>query len=198
MSRKKAKKRRSALAFFTAFIVTAVFACGIIFRTPAVQKLLYPVKYSEFVDKYAALNGLDKYFVYAVIRTESGFDPQAQSDVGARGLMQLMEDSYDWVKYRMKEDEGRTDPSEYSDLYDPETNIMYGTYLLKLLCEEYGSEETAAAAYHTGRGNVNKWLADTRYSTDGKTLDDMPSDVTKFYVSKVMDAYGKYTSLYTD
>ena len=195
MSKKKEKKRTKrsrGLSVFTAFVLTAVMICGALSFTPYVQKFFYPVKYSEYVEKYAALNGLDKYFVYAVIKTESDFDPNAESDVGAKGLMQLMEDSYDWVKYRM----GTDDMSQYSDICDPEINIKYGTYLLKLLYEEYGSKETAAAAYHTGRGNVNKWLADSRYSSDGKTLSDMPSSVTRHYVRKVMDAYDKYNSLY--
>ena len=62
---------------------------------------------------------------------------------------------------------------EYSDLYDPETNIKYGTYLLRLMCEEYGCKETAAAAYHTGRGNVNSWLSNKDCSSDGKTLENI-------------------------
>ena len=192
MNKSKTKSRRKKICVFLAFAVTAVFICGAAAFTPQIQKFFYPVKYREYVEKYAAMNGLDKYFVYAVIKTESDFDPDAESDVGAKGLMQLMEDSYDWVKYRM----GTDDMSAYSDICDPELNIKYGTFLLRLLYEEYDSMETAAAAYHTGRGNVNKWLSDSRYSSDGKTLCDMPSSVTRHYVRKVMKAYDKYNSLY--
>ena len=193
MSRSFKRKKRHVLAVITAAAVTAFFIAGIFAFSPPVQRLIYPTKYSDIVEKYASKNGLDKYFVYAVIKTESNFDPKAESDVGARGLMQLMEVSYDWVKFRMNND----DMSVYGDLYDPEKNIKYGTYLLKLLYEEYGCKETAAAAYHTGRGRVNTWLADDRYSSDGKNLDDIPSKVTKHYVSKVMKAYDKYVSLYS-
>lgn len=81
-------------------------------------------------------------------------------------------------------------------MYVPEYNIQYGTYLLMLLYNEYGDEETALAAYHSGRGNVNKWLEDSSLSSDGQVLDDIPSSVTKHYVKKVMQAYDAYNNLY--
>ena len=46
-----------------------------------------PVKYEQEVKKYSAVYGLDEYFVYAVIAAESGFDPEAESSAGAKGLM---------------------------------------------------------------------------------------------------------------
>lgn len=106
--------------------------------------------------------------------------------------MQLMEDAYDWVGYRM-EDEREI---SYDDMYVPEYNIEYGTYLLKLLCEEYGDERTALAAYHSGRGTVNGWLENSEYSADGRVLDKIPSTVTAHYVDKVMRAYEAYKNLY--
>lgn len=153
---------------------------------------IYPRKYSEYVEKYSSKYDMDSNFIYAVIKTESNFDPSAESDVGARGLMQLMEDAYDWVGYRMKD--GRE--IDYDHMFVPEYNIEYGTYLLMLLYDEYGDYETALAAYHSGRGNVNKWLEDSKLSSDGKTLDDIPSSATKHYVNKVMNAYSAYNNLY--
>lgn len=171
---------------------------GVIFtakKIPDIERnFVYPEKYREYVEKYSAENGLDKYFVYAVIKTESNFDPKAVSEAGAVGLMQIMEDAFDWVQYRMGEG---CEGEEYSNLYDPEINIKYGTYLLRLLYEEYNCEETAAAAYHTGRGNVNSWLDDKSISPDGKTLENIPSSVTEHYVHKVMTAYEGYTNLYS-
>lgn len=191
--RKRKKKKSRAGAFFTALVILFIGAVASLKLPELSRKLVYPEKFSEYVVKYSELYGLDKYFVYAVIKTESNFDPNAESSVGARGLMQVMEDSYDWVKFRMGE---HADNSVYGDMYDPETNIKYGAYLLKLLYEEYGSKETAAAAYHTGRGNVNSWLEDKSYSSDGVTLDSMPSSVTSHYVYKVMNAYEGYINLY--
>ena len=156
------------------------------------KKYVYPIGYSDMVETASMETGIDKYLINAVIRTESNFNAEAESEVGARGLMQLMEDAFDWVKFRMEDDRSVT----YDDMYDPGYNIEYGSFLLKLLYEEYGDERTALAAYHSGRGSVNGWLEDKNYSSDGKTLDKIPSDTTEHYVKKVMTAYEGYTNLY--
>lgn len=177
-------------------ILLILLAAGVIlFALNADQisrKYIYPTDYSGFVEQAAAETGIDRYLIYAVIKTESGFDEKAESSVGARGLMQLMEDAFDWVKFRM----GDERDVSYDDMYDPRYNIEYGSYLIKLLYEEYGDVETALAAYHSGRGSVNEWLNDPKYSSDGKTLDEIPSRTAKHYVNKVMTAYEGYTNLY--
>lgn len=157
------------------------------------EEYLYPIGYGELVETASRETGIDKYLIYAVIRTESNFHADAESEVGARGLMQLMEDAFDWVKFRMDDERDLS----YDDMYDPGYNIEYGSFLLKLLYEEYGDERTALAAYHSGRGCVNGWLEDKKYSSDGKTLDKIPSDTTEHYVNKVMTAYEGYTNLYS-
>ncbi len=186
--RSRRKKRRPVLPML--LTVLLIFGCT---RLPDIsRKYIYPEKYRSYVEEFSGLYNMDSRLIFAVIKTESNFDPNAVSDVGARGLMQLMEDAYEWVKYRMGDDREIT----YDHMYEPEYNIQYGTYLLMLLYSEYGDEETALAAYHSGRGNVNKWLEDSALSSDGKTLDDIPSAATKHYVGKVMRAYDAYSNLY--
>ena len=103
--------------------------------------------------------------------------PEAESDVGARGLMQIMPDTYEWIKYRLD------DSSEsFDDMYLPEVNIKYGTYLVSILLEEFESVDVMAAAYHAGRTKVNNWLKDEDISQDGKTLDIIPISQTSHYV----------------
>ena len=187
-SKRSRKKNNAFLPFLIIFLL--VIGCA---KLPDIsRKYVYPQKYGDLVEKYSAKYGVDKNLVFAVIKTESNFDPSAESDVGARGLMQLMEDAYDWVGYRMEDKRG----IDYDSMFVPEYNIQYGTYLLMLLYNEYGDEETALAAYHSGRGNVNSWLKDSSLSSDGKVLDDIPSAATKHYVSKVMRAYDAYNNLY--
>ncbi len=152
----------------------------------------HPIKYTEFVEKYSEQYGLDKYVIYSVIKTESGFNPKAVSSVGARGLMQIMEETFDWIKYRL----GDGDEITYEDMFDPETNIRYGVYLYDYLFEYFGSRDLASAAYNSGIGTVSEWLSDPEYSEDGETLIKIPSKTAQHYVNKINNAYNSYLELY--
>ncbi len=171
-------------------IILSVMGVLIFFSGRSVLKTLYPLEYTEFVEVYAEENNLSEYFVYAVIKCESGFENDAVSSVGAKGLMQIMPDTFDWIKMKLK------DNTSYEDIFDPELNIKYGSYLYGYLMEKYESEELALAAYHAGIGNVNKWLKDAEYSDDGKTLKDIPFPSTKKYVTKVIETKKIYQKLY--
>ncbi len=156
-----------------------------------VMTALYPTEYSEYVDVAAEKYDLDKSLIYGVIKTESNFDEDATSKVGALGLMQMMPETFDWLQeYRGMEDTYTED-----DLLTPEINIDYGCYFLKYLYDYYGNEQCAVAAYNAGFV-VDDWLEDPAYSIDGKTLADIPYPETDAYVDKVFDAKVKYNELY--
>ncbi len=155
----------------------------------AVQSV-YPRQYTELIETTAEDFGLDKPLLYAVIKTESGFDSNAVSSVGAKGLTQITPETFQWLQ--TKTGESRAE----DDLFDPEISVYYGAYFLDILIEEFGNTETALAAYHAGRSKVNEWLSDPRYSSDGETLDRIPYDDTSAYVKKVMKNCEKYRSIY--
>ncbi|MBQ5330129.1 MAG: lytic transglycosylase domain-containing protein [Oscillospiraceae bacterium] len=191
----KTKKKRSGgplRALLSVILALTVMLLGVRFTFAPTLRYFYPLKYREIVEKYSAEYGVDEFLVYAFIHTESGFDPKAESHAGARGLMQLMEDTFEWVDHRMGDEGG----ASYEDIEDPEICIRYGTYLLRLLMDEYNDIPTAAAAYHAGRGQVNKWLADPAYSSDGSTLENTPSAATNHYIHKITSACDVYTRLY--
>ena len=162
-----------------------------------VQRLIYPEDYSTYVAKYSEKFGVDTQLVYAVIKCESSFEPNAVSKVGAIGLMQLTEDTFDWVQTKLKASDYYNGEPKYSadDLYNPEINIKYGTYLLKLHLKEFGDVKTALAAYHAGRGNVNGWLNESEYSDNGKTLVTTPFKETNAYMQRVVKVRDKYDFL---
>ena len=167
----------------------ALFAGGAAMR--GMLKTLYPLQYEKEVEIGCSKQNLEPALVFAVIKCESGFDPQAVSSVGAKGLMQLMQETFDWLQ-------SKTGESLSEDaLFVPETNIRYGCYLLRILLSEFSGEtETAVAAYHAGIGNVNKWLQDARYSTDGATLHRIPFGSTAAYVKRVKKVQRIYAALY--
>ena len=153
---------------------------------------VYPTKYEEYVVKYATAYDVDVNLVYAIIHTESSFVTDAESNVKARGLMQIMEDTFEWAKNRMQDET----QISYDDLYDAETNIKYGTYILNLLLDEFKTEDTAIAAYHAGWGNVKKWLKDPEKSKDGTHINAIPFHDTDEYVAKVKQTKQVYEHLY--
>ena len=80
------------------FLITLLILASIIFILfkvikidDIIMKKLYPLKYSEYVVKYAEEYNMDKYMVYAIIKAESNFDENAKSSSNAIGLMQIME-----------------------------------------------------------------------------------------------------------
>lgn len=172
-------------------IAAALLGAGAYFGYRKYVEETHPLKYQTYVEYYSSQNGLDKYFVYAVIKTESGFRPEAVSNVGARGLMQIMEETFDWIKYKRDDDD-----AVYEDMFSAQKNIDYGCWLLGYLYEEFGTIEAVAAAYHAGRGTVNEWLSDTRYSPDGKHLNVIPTSDTAHYVDKIKNAVETYKRLY--
>ena len=176
----------------TSFLLILTVVLGIIIYNTVHLALqtVYPLKYSELVEKYSAEYNLDEAFVYAVIETESGFNKDAVSEVGARGLMQIMPDTFALISMKLG------DKATYSMATDPETSIRYGCYYYRYLSERYGRVQEVLASYHAGLGNVNKWLKDSRYSSDGKTLHTIPFPTTKKYVKKVLLTENIYQKLY--
>ena len=151
----------------------------------------YQLEYTEFVEKYSKEYEVDKVLIYSIINTESHFDPNAESAVGAIGLMQIMPDTFTWLQSYSGADE----ILDSSALYDPETNIKYGVIFLDYLTELYDSRSAVAAAYNAGFV-VSDWLENPEYSDDGINLKTTPYPQTSAYIEKVEDAYEMYSKLY--
>lgn len=156
----------------------------------AIDRKTHPCKYTEFVEKYSELYSVPKEIIYATIKTESNFVSNAVSGAGAVGLMQLMPDTFLWLCEKQGED--------LSDgmLYDPETNIKYGTYYLSYLYGQFGLWETVYAAYNCGPGRVKEWQTDTEYADENGVLTYIPIKETARYVDKVSKAASVYKKLY--
>ncbi len=167
-----------------------VIAAVVLTVREAFYQYTYPVKYSQYVEEASAEFGVPETLIYSTIQVESKFDPEARSDAGARGLMQITEETFDWL--RTKEDFGDADLT-FEDLDQPRVSVIYGTYFLQILLQEFdGDVTTAMSAYHAGRGSVHSWLEQAKYSENGQTLDTIPKDDTAFYVQKITRAMNVY------
>ena len=184
---------------FLKTLVLLFLLCVILLALPPVRRQveqrLYPRKYNDLVEQYAAEYDLDPLLVYSFIRTESGFDPGATSSVDARGLMQMTEETFLWLRSKIAPDEGLL----FANLYDPETSIRFGCYYLHLCMERYnGDVATAAAAYHSGWGTVDALLQMEEHSADGETLQGFPYNQMNHYVKKITSCYARYQRIYAE
>lgn len=155
-------------------------------------RVIFPIKYSQYINKYSSQYNLDPYLIVAIIKTESNFKDNAKSNKNALGLMQITPETGEWIAQKHNIEE-----FDENILLDEETNIKFGCWYIKDLYNEFNDNlENVLAAYNGGRGNVNKWLQDDRYSTDGKVLKEIPFKETAQYVKKVEFYYNLYKFLY--
>jgi len=147
----------------------------------------YPV-----IDTPLPLNGT-RSLVHAIARQESLFDPQAQSHVGALGLMQLMPATANRVARQL-----RYPYSKQRLLSDPTYNLTLGSHYFETLLRRYdGSPMLALAAYNAGPGNVSRWIRE--YGDPRGVAADpvdwvelIPYSETRNYVQRVLEAAAIY------
>lgn len=155
-------------------------------------EVLYPLGFSTFVDQYAHRNGIDPHLVLSIIREESHFDAAITSWADARGLMQIIPPTGRQIAsaHRVKD----FDPEQ---LYDPETNIRFGTYYLAKLVRRFGGNPVLAiASYNGGPHNVDKWKRRNGHLDLDVFVEEIPFHETRNYVKKVYRSWGLYRTLY--
>ena len=157
-----------------------------------ILKHLYPQKYTEQVEKYAEEYKVDKNYIYAIIKAESNFEENAKSNSGAKGLMQIMDNTAKDVAISLG-----MEYQEYYELYNSDINIMFGTKYFSMLLKDYNNNvNLALAAYNAGKGNVKKWIDNGILSADGENIENIPFKETNMYVRKILQNYKIYNKLY--
>jgi soluble lytic murein transglycosylase len=155
------------------------------------RELTLPLHHDDIIRQQAREKNLDPALIAAVIYEESRFRDQT-SHAGARGLMQITPETADAIA---KHSGGVRFKQE--DLADPQINISYGAYYLRLLIDHYGGNETLAiAAYNAGIGNVDRWVANAGGSDQFKTSEHIPFPETRAYVENVMQRREDYRRNY--
>ena len=162
-------------------------------------------RYKDEIFKQSERFGIDPAIVFAIIHTESSFNPKARSHIPAYGLMQLVPKSggRDAYNYIYKKDKLLTG----TYLYEPSNNIELGCAYIKKLKDVYfkniindvSSDYCTISAYNTGPGNVAKAISGAMFLkpsvsiVNKKTsqelfqilLDRLPFQETKNYLKKV-------------
>ena len=127
---------------------------------------------------------VDRALVYALMRQESAFNPNAKSGDGARGLMQLMPATAGFMARR------RFSGSRRNQLFDPGLNLDLGQrYIAHLLSNNVvqGNLFRLATAYNGGPGNLAKWQRKMDYKDDPLLfIESLPSRETRLFIERVL------------
>lgn len=151
----------------------------------------YPRPHWPVVREQARAQGLDPFFVLAIMREESRFITDADSRVGARGLMQLMPSTAEWMADR----HGLAyDPAT---LHEPEMNIPLGAAYLRRMVQRFPEHpHYAVAAYNAGPGTVSRWQERLGSLPLDEFVERVPYRETQNYVKRVVLSYLVYRRLY--
>ena len=192
--RRSARVQRRRLGL--AVLVVALAGAALLSLKPwadnAVQEITLPLRHEDVIRQQANDKNLDPALIAGVIYVESHFRDQT-SHAGAKGLMQLMPATADYIARKS----GGTEFVP-GDLADPQINIAYGSWYLRYLLEHYhGNTALALAAYNAGEGKVDGWWRDAAdHGENFRVADHIPFPETREYVTKVLAARGKYRREY--
>lgn len=144
-------------------------------------ELRFPLAHEAIIRREAGKHGLDPAWVAAEIRAESIFDPKARSAANARGLMQVLPETGAGVARRLG-----LPWSGAESLYDPQTNIIFGTAYLRQMEEKYGRPYVAIAAYNAGPAPVARWQSQRPAMDPDFWIETISYKETRDYVARVL------------
>ena len=152
----------------------------------------YPEAYKELIERYQASGGNPPYYLYAIMRKESGYDPHVRSYADAQGLLQMIPATTTRVAARLGL------PYAAGDLYDPELNIRTGAwYIGNLLAKFKGQVPLGAGSFNSGPRPVMRWLDAFGDRPIDELVELVAYEQTREYMKKVTENYARYVYLYT-
>ncbi|MEZ4398695.1 MAG: transglycosylase SLT domain-containing protein [Kofleriaceae bacterium] len=152
----------------------------------------YPEAYADLVEKYRAIGGSPPYYLYAIMRKESGYDPSVLSYADAQGLLQMIPATTKRVARQLGL---RYAPG---DLYSPELNIHTGAwYIGKLLAKFGGQIPLGAGSFNSGPRPVIRWVEQNGDRPIDEFVELVSYVQTREYMKKVTENYARYVYLYT-
>lgn len=168
------------------------------------ERLLFPKAYSQTIQQYAKKLQVDPDYVFAIIRQESVFNPNARSPVGAAGLMQLMP-----ATARMEANSLRRDyvpgkrrqalmrQAKRKRIFEAETNLVLGIHHVYRLFKKYKNPIHVLTAYNANPSVTKKWMENIDSSDTLAYVERIPYRETRAYVKLVMRNYFYYKRWYS-
>ncbi len=152
----------------------------------------FPTYYSSIVKELADDYGLDPYLVWSTIREESHFNMYSESRASARGLMQIILSTGEWIAQKVDYQQ-----FEYDLLFEPDVNIHFGCWYLHYLQEKFNENNyLMIAGYNAGPGITDQWIESIDMSDIDSFIENIPYQETTEHIKKVMRSYMIYQIIY--
>ena len=161
-------------------------------KTDLRWRLVYPTFLYEDMKKYSLEAGTNPVLMLALTREESYFNPEANSYVGAGGLMQLMPSTAKEIN-RIK----NLGMTSLNELKNPDVNLRLGNHYYKFVLNGLNNNNIlSVAAYNGGIGSISRWKKGLEYRDIDEFIEKIPYTETRVYVKKVFRTYWNYARLY--
>ncbi|MGB6370893.1 MAG: tetratricopeptide repeat protein [Atribacterota bacterium] len=152
---------------------------------------LYPAYFEDMIREYALKYEIDPLLALAMIREESRFNAWNESVAGARGLMQIIFSTGEWIAQKLNIE-------DFNDemLFSPEVNINLGCWYIGYLKERFLNDPILIiSGYNAGPGTTSKWLEQYDRSDLDNFVENVPYSETREHIKKVMKSYQMYKRL---
>ena len=152
---------------------------------------LYPLYYEDLIGERALEYEIDPLLVLAMIREESRFNAWNESVAGARGLMQIIFSTGEWIAQKINLE-------EFNDemLFNSEINIDLGCWYINYLKERFSNDLILIiSGYNAGPGTTSKWLEQYDRSDLDNFIENVPYSETREHIKKVIKSYQMYKRL---
>jgi len=152
---------------------------------------LYPICFEDIIREYALKYEIDPLLVMAMIREESRFNSWNESAAGARGLMQIIFSTAEWIAPKIN-------IIDFNDemLFSPKVNINLGCWYIHYLKEKFSNDYILMiSGYNAGPGITDQWLERYDQSDLDNFVENIPYAETREHIKKVMKSYQMYKRL---
>jgi soluble lytic murein transglycosylase len=152
---------------------------------------LYPICFEDIIREYALKYEIDPLLVMAMIREESRFNSWDESTAGARGLMQIIFSTAEWIAQKIN-------IIDFNDemLFSPKVNINLGCWYIHYLKEKFSNDYILMiSGYNAGPGITDQWLERYDQSDLDNFVENIPYAETREHIKKVMKSYQMYKRL---
>src|SRR5262249_22291635 len=144
----------------------------------------YPLAYRELVERYGPTGKNPDYYLFAIMRKESGFNPHDVSYADAIGLLQMIPPTSRRVAPRIGD--------AYSDdtLYDPESNVRYGAWYIGHLLQKFQMQiPLGAGAFNAGPKAMQRWVGKHARAPMDEFVELVTYTQTREYMKLVTENY---------